>query len=129
MTEEIKNRLEQIWAGKVPEGYQNNKYIGIAPVDWKTGKLSDILYNEQRAIPKPQNPYWRLGLRSHAKGTFHELVENPEEVDMDELYVVKKNDLIVNITFAWEHAIALASDDDDGLLVSHRFPTYVFNVN
>lgn len=46
---------------------------------------------------------------------------------MDTLYVVRENDLVVNITFAWEGAIAIARPEDDGGLVSHRFPTYVFN--
>ena len=46
---------------------------------------------------------------------------------MDKVYVVKENDLIVNITFAWEHAIAVATKEDDGLVVSHRFPTYRTN--
>ena len=45
---------------------------------------------------------------------------------MDTLYVVRENDLVVNITFAWEGAIAIAKPEDDGGLVSHRFPTYVF---
>ena len=48
---------------------------------------------------------------------------------MDKLYIVKNNDLIVNITFAWEHAIAVADKNDEGKLVSHRFPTYEFNEN
>lgn len=85
-----------------------------------------MLYNVKRVIPKPKKSYWRIGIRSHAKGTFHEYIENPEMINMDELYVVKENDLILNITFAWEHAVALADKNDDGLLVSHRFPTYVF---
>ncbi|MFN0141639.1 MAG: restriction endonuclease subunit S [Pyrinomonadaceae bacterium] len=46
---------------------------------------------------------------------------------MDQLFVVKENDLILNITFAWEGAIAIVKKEDDGGLVSHRFPTYVFN--
>jgi len=46
---------------------------------------------------------------------------------MDKLFVVMENDLIVNITFAWEHAIAVATREDDGLLVSHRFPTYIMS--
>ena len=45
---------------------------------------------------------------------------------MDRLYVVHRNDLIVNITFAWEGAIAIADDRDHGCYVSHRFPTYEF---
>ena len=46
---------------------------------------------------------------------------------METLFVVKENDLIVNITFAWEGAIAIVSKDDEGALVSHRFPTFTFN--
>lgn len=126
MKDEIKKRIKQIQQSKVPEGYHYIKDIGIVPTDWHVRKMSDILYNELRPVPKPQEPYWRLGLRSHAKGTFHELVNNPEEISMEELFEVKANDLIVNITFAWEHAIALADKEDEGMLVSHRFPTYVF---
>ncbi len=65
-----------------------------------------------------------MSVRSHAKGTFKQFVDDPEKIAMNKLYVVKKDDLVVNITFAWEHAIAVVSDDSDGLLVSHRFPTY-----
>lgn len=125
MTNDIKQKIEQIKNGEIPEGYRYSR-AGLCPNDWRKGVLSDVLYNEQRIVPKPQKSYWRIGIRSHAKGTFHEYVENPETVAMDELYVVRENDLILNITFAWEHAIALADKNDDGLLVSHRFPTYVF---
>lgn len=43
------------------------------------------------------------------------------------MYVVHKDNLIVNITFAWEHAIAITKPEDEGKIVSHRFPTYKFN--
>ena len=127
MRESIKKRIEAVRHGEVPEGYRRTKDLGIAPSDWRVGQLSDVLHNEQRPVPKPDEPYWRLGIRSWAKGTFHAYVDDPAAVDMDELYVVQENDLVVNITFAWEHAIAVASKEDDGLLVSHRFPTYVFD--
>jgi len=126
MREDIKIRIQQIVAGVVPNGYQYQERIGIAPVSWKVRHFSDVVKNVQRPVPKPNAAYWRLGIRSHAKGTFHELVEDPSSVAMNELYVVKEGDLIVNITFAWEHAIALAGADDAGKLVSHRFPTYEF---
>lgn len=125
MNLEIRQRIEQIKNGEVPEGYRYSR-AGLSPNDWGEGSLSDVLYNVKRVIPKPKKSYWRIGIRSHAKGTFHEYIENPEMINMDELYVVKENDLILNITFAWEHAVALADKNDDGLLVSHRFPTYVF---
>ena len=77
-----------------------------------------------RKIDKPDEPYVALGIRSHFKGTFQRLVEDPKTVNMDSLFRVKKNDLIVNITFAWEGAIALVKPEDEECYVSHRFPTY-----
>jgi type I restriction enzyme, S subunit len=77
-----------------------------------------------RKVDKPDKSYIALGIRSHFKGTFQRVVENPQTVDMDFLYKVKENDLIVNITFAWEGAIALAKKEDEICYVSHRFPTY-----
>lgn len=97
--------------------------------EWKEGILEDVLFLKLREVPKPKTSYIRLGLRSHAKGTFHQLVTNPEEVSMDKLYVVKKGDLVINITFAWEQALAIAESNDEDKLVSHRFPTYSFKEN
>ncbi|MBQ9002937.1 MAG: restriction endonuclease subunit S, partial [Eggerthellaceae bacterium] len=37
------------------------------------------------------------------------------------------DNLIVNITFAWEHAVAITRAEDANALVSHRFPQYSFN--
>lgn len=128
MRKSIKQRIADIWRGNVPAGYKRTQQ-GINPVHWEERTLNDILQNIARKVAKPQTAYWRLGVKSHEKGTFRELVEDPETVDMDELYSVQANDLIVNITFAWEHAIAIVNKEDAGLLVSHRFPTYVFKTN
>jgi type I restriction enzyme S subunit len=76
---------------------------------------------------KPSEPYTGLGLRSHGKGTFLKEKEDPANNAMDVLFEVKRDDLIVNITFAWEGAIAIAGQSDEGALVSHRFPTYAFD--
>lgn len=126
MKSEIKKRIRQIQQGEVPEDYKRTK-VGVVPNDWCIKQLKCILNQVERKVPKPEGGYWRLGLRSHAKGTFHEFVDNPGSIAMEELFSVAENDLIVNITFAWEHAIALANKDDEGKLVSHRFPTYVFS--
>ena len=94
---------------------------------WQTQKINELVTLTVREVPKPTEPYKRISVRSHAKGTFHQIVDDPNKVAMDNLYVVHENDLIVNITFAWEHAIAIVTKQDHGLLVSHRFPTYVIN--
>jgi len=77
-----------------------------------------------RKVDKPEESYVAVGIRSHFKGTFQRLVEDPRTVNMDSLYRVKENDLILNITFAWEGAIALVKKEDEECYVSHRFPTY-----
>ena len=77
-----------------------------------------------RKVDKPEESYVAVGIRSHFKGTFQRLVEDPRTVNMDSLYRVKDNDLILNITFAWEGAIALVKKEDEECYVSHRFPTY-----
>ncbi len=126
--EKIKNRIDLINRGEVPEGYK--KVHGyIIPNDWNIVPIKKIARQVKRSVEKPSESYYRLSVRSHAKGTFHSFVENPETVAMEELFQVKENDLIVNITFAWEHAIAIVKKEDNNLLVSHRFPTYEFNSN
>lgn len=110
---------------QIPQGYKQTK-VGVIPEDWDVVKLNEIVKNVIRDVKKPDDGYWRLGLRSHGKGTFHQYIEDPSKVEMDTLYKVSENDLIVNITFAWEHAIAVANNKDHGKLVSHRFPTYQF---
>ena len=125
---EIKNRIDLINRGEIPEGYK--KVHGyIIPNDWNIVPIKKIARQVKRSVEKPSESYYRLSVRSHAKGTFHSFVENPETVAMEELFQVKENDLIVNITFAWEHAIAIVKKEDNNLLVSHRFPTYEFNSN
>lgn len=94
---------------------------------WEKKKLIDLVSPVSRKVKKPSEPYYRLSIRSHAKGTFKQFVDDPKKIAMDNLFEVKENDLVVNITFAWEHAIAVASKEDDGLLVSHRFPTFVID--
>ena len=39
-------------------------------------------------------------------------------------FLTEQSEVIVNITFAWEGAIAVVRPEDEGCLVSHRFPTY-----
>ncbi|MCA6444937.1 MAG: restriction endonuclease subunit S [Chitinophagaceae bacterium] len=111
--------MQQLLTGKKRlKGFENTK--------WKIQPLENYIKPIIREVPKPSNPYLGIGLRSHGKGTFLKHDEQPEKNSMDKFYVVRPNDLIVNITFAWEQAIAIVRPEDDGALASHRFPTYTF---
>jgi type I restriction enzyme S subunit len=94
---------------------------------WPKKPLGKFLTPIVREREKPAVPYTGLGIRSHGRGTFRKELEQPDKTSMERLYEVDCNDLIVNITFAWEGAIAIVRPEDSGALVSHRFPTYQFN--
>lgn len=99
---------------------------GFEKTKWKIHSLENFIKPVSREVEKPKVPYLGIGIRSHGKGTFLKPDEQPEKNSMDTFYVVRKNDLIVNITFGWEQAIAIVKPEDDGALASHRFPTFIF---
>ena len=94
--------------------------------DWEEKSLAEVLTPKIREVNKPSEKYLAIGIRSHMKGTFQKPGFDPDDIAMEKLFVLKENDLVVNITFAWEGAIAIVKPEDDGGLVSHRFPTYTF---
>ena len=106
--------------GKIPQ----IRFPGFKDA-WEQKAIGDVFKLNVRPIPKPLANYKSIGIRSHFKGTFQRLDSDPSKNVMDTLFEVKENDLIVNITFAWEGAVAIASKDDERGLVSHRFPTYI----
>ena len=93
-------------------------------LSWEQRKLAELLTRYEDPVETPHDGYIRLGIRSHAKGTFHEYVEPGHELETAQMHRVAANKLIFNITFAWEHAVAITTEDDAGKLVSHRFPQF-----
>ena len=94
---------------------------------WEQRKLSDVLTKYEDPVETPHDGYERLGIRSHAKGTFHSYVEPGKELETAKMHRVAANKFIMNITFAWEHAVAVTDENDAGKLVSHRFPQFSFD--
>lgn len=95
--------------------------------DWEQRKFGEIVKKYEDSIETPTEGYTRLGIRSHAKGTFHSFVEKGKELETAKMFRVAADKFIVNITFGWEHAVAITDENDAGKLVSHRFPQYSFN--
>jgi type I restriction enzyme, S subunit len=93
---------------------------------WARLLLGDILTFEPRVISKPKRAFLAAGIRSHGKGVFLKPDFEAEDIALEELFQLRTDDLVVNITFAWEGAVAIVPPEADGALVSHRFPTFTF---
>ena len=107
---------------KVPE----IRFSGFTE-EWEQRKFGEIVEKYEDPVETPTEGYTRLGIRSHAKGTFHSYVEKGKELETAKMFRVAADKFIVNITFGWEHAVAITDENDAGKLVSHRFPQYSFN--
>lgn len=96
-------------------------------IDWEQCKFGELVDKYEDLVETPTDGYMRLGIRSHAKGTFYSYVEKGKELETAKMFRVAANNFIVNITFGWEHAVAITDENDAGKLVSHRFPQYQFH--
>ena len=94
---------------------------------WEQREFGEIVSEYVDPVSTPTKGYYRLGIKSHAKGTFHSYVRPGMELGTAQMHRVAANNFIVNITFGWEHAVAITTEDDAGKLVSHRFPQFSFS--
>jgi type I restriction enzyme S subunit len=67
--------------------------------------------------------YPELGVRCFGNGTFHKPILDGMEVGTKQLYQMIPGDLVFSNVFAWEGAIAVVKDEDEGRVGSHRFIT------
>ena len=65
--------------------------------------------------------YPELGVRSFGRGTFHKPPLTGIDVGSKKLFSIMPGDLLFNIVFAWEGAVAVARDEDEQRVGSHRF--------
>ncbi|GAB6172933.1 hypothetical protein JCM15765_24110 [Paradesulfitobacterium aromaticivorans] len=111
-------RLFPYYGSEIPQirfGFSGN---------WEEVKLGDIVFPYSDPVETPRDGYIRLGIRSHGKGTFHDYVQAGQELETAQMLRVAAHKFIVNITFGWEHAVAITDEKDAGKLVSHRFPQF-----
>jgi hypothetical protein len=93
--------------------------------DWTKVSLSELLRLERRPVDViADREYQEIGTYSYGRGIFHKRPRSGLEVGNKDLFVMRKGDLILQITFAWEGAIALCSEAEDGLYGSVRYPTF-----
>jgi len=90
--------------------------------------LRDLMVRVTRPVKvRSDNEYAQIGIRSFGRGFFHKAVVNGTELGSKRIFEIRQGDLVFNIVFAWEGAVALAGEDEDTKVGSHRFPTYIPN--
>lgn len=130
MNSEIRERIKRINRGEVPEGYKRTKR-GLIPENWDIKKVNSVLKRVRNAVKvKNETCYQQIGIRSHGKGIFYKEHVTGFELGNKSVFWIEPNCFIVNIVFAWEMAVAKTTENEIGMIASHRFPMYkVVNTN
>ncbi|MEG4589106.1 restriction endonuclease subunit S [Microcoleus sp. MOSTC5] len=90
--------------------------------DWKTDRSDHFLVRYVNPVDvQLDTEYKQIGIRSHGKGIFHKEPVTGRELGNKRVYWVHPEAFTVNIVFAWEQAVALTSDAEEGFIASHRF--------
>lgn len=92
---------------------------------WPNVSLGDLLRLERRPVEvRPDGLYQEIGIYCFGRGIFHKTPRSGFEVGEKNLYLLKEGDFILQVTFAWEGAIAVVSSHEDGMYGSTRYPTF-----
>lgn len=124
MTPEVRDRIEQIRHGNVPDGYKKTK-AGILPDDWTVCTIGECLERIERPVDvQADEMYTQIGIRSHGKGLFYKDPVTGESLGNKAVYWIEPDCFVLNIVFAWEQAIGKTTQAEVGMIGSHRFPMY-----
>ncbi len=89
-------------------------------------RMADVAPLVRRPIEvEPDGQYQELGIRSFGRGPFHKPSLSGLDAGSKRLFRIEPCDLVFNIVFAWEGAVAIARPEDAGRVGSHRFLTCV----
>lgn len=90
--------------------------------------VEDVMTLVRRPItPAAGETYREIGLRSFGKGVFHKDPVAAEEIAGKKVFRIQPGDLIFSNVFAWEGAVAIASERESDMIGSHRFMTHQVN--
>ncbi|MEC5398701.1 restriction endonuclease subunit S [Uliginosibacterium sp. H1] len=93
---------------------------------WHTQKIASLLSKASVSVSvEPDLTYREIGIRSHGKGIFHKEPTLGKVIGEKRVFQVVQDALVLNIVFAWEQAVATTTENEIGMIASHRFPMYV----
>lgn len=99
--------------------------VGELPEDWDIKYISNVVKRIRNSFsPNPNEIYQEIGIRSHTKGIFYKEPVTGKSLGNKSVFWIEPECFVVNIVFAWEHAIAKTTEKEKGMIASHRFPMY-----
>ena len=85
----------------------------------------DILERVEAPVNvEPDKEYVQIGIRSHGKGLFYKEPVLGKALGNKQVFWIQPNCFILNVVFAWEQAITKTTENEIGMIGSHRFPMY-----
>lgn len=92
---------------------------------WTAISIEEIINRVSKPVDvEESNLYQQIGIRSHGKGIFYKEPVTGKTLGNKRVFWIQPNMFIVNIVFAWEHAVARTTEKELGMIASHRFPMY-----
>jgi type I restriction enzyme S subunit len=95
------------------------------PVGWELRKLRRLITRISRPVKVDQDAEYReIGIRSWGRGIFHKEAVRGALLEDKSVFGIEPGDFVLNIVFAWEGAVGVATEAELGMVGSHRFPTF-----
>lgn len=89
-------------------------------------RVGDVLELHRRPVKvMPDTEYREVGVRSFGRGVFHKEPIAGVDLGTKRVFRIEPGDLVISNVFAWEGAIAVASEAEEGMIGSHRFMTFL----
>lgn len=113
-------------AKALPQAARNAEFADLsACMNATEVRAGEVLQLQRRsATVTPGEQYQEIGLRSFGKGVFHKDPVDGTEIGSKRVFHIEPGDLLISNVFAWEGAVAVASNSERGLIGSHRFMTW-----
>ena len=112
----------------VPMKDSGVEWLGEIPAHWNATKLRRLITQATHPLRiQPEQVYREIGIRSWGRGIFHKDPVAGVHLGDKRVFNIRPGELVLNIVFAWEGAVAVVSEDDRGMIASHRFPTFRHN--
>lgn len=97
----------------------------MEPKNWNVYLFRDILERVEVPVNVESNKeYVQIGIRSHGKGLFYKEPVLGKALGNKQVFWIQPNCFILNVVFALEQAITKTTENEIGMIGSHRFPMY-----